>query len=606
MSAMAPPRGGLPEAAAAVADPAQAAQEVTELVKASLQDAWREGNSHQEVLDALADLIDVHLDVLGSGAATEAEEAHEAALAACLKLARNLCMGRRAVQEHWRRRGVVEKLAPRLRADLARAAGERSLPWRDAVPSFLANLVAGHAELRVHVMMALFPYGLASAFALCWHRPHLAFVLAQNLFAPGEANVGTRFPSLQQLLETPEGHVVIHLMLSLLRGEGGPAEEETPAEVLAREWATIFFHSLWSQGGFPHVYRGIRRMQADTLHVFFCQAALPAGVSPDVAMLALARLVPRLCCHGEAVGLLWHTLHGLLIGPGAGPDGEGCRGDDKPSAGRELARVLLSDEAFVCLASEEMADACSQVALRWKLPWRPEAASEEACAALGVDAAHVDVPALAAAAAEEALVGPAAAEDDGAGREGAAEGAAEAESGLWSRGAGGPFEELMQAAMALSVVPRDAVPFPPRLAAALLSANIALIDALHRVRFGDVARGEAPKKEPSKEAQEASKACLLIDQVRLCGNVLYSNPPAQAFARLTTGLKALLSHCYSDPEVPMLREVGVFAVRNATVGCRENQQAVADLLAERKAAASAAGPGAGLQPPLMAEFGLEV
>ena len=36
---------------------------------------------------------------------------------------------------------------------------------------------------------------------------------------------------------------------------------------------------------------------------------------------------------------------------------------------------------------------------------------------------------------------------------------------------------------------------------------------------------------------------------------------AAEFLRLSGGLPTLLSHCYADPELPLLREAGVYAVR---------------------------------------------
>lgn len=556
--------GGLPELAVAALDPRSAAQRLAELVRESLQEDWRRENSHAAVLERLADLIVLHLDALdGDAGACD----HEAAACNCLKLARNLCAGQPRVQEHWRRRGVVEKLAPRLRADMARPE-ERGGPWCDAVASFLAQVVAGNPEMRVHAMLTLFPYGLAAALSLCWQRPHRAFLLAQNLFAseaegPSEAS--------GQLLETPEGHCVLFLLLSLLRGEG--VSEGGAGDAQAREWATIFFYGLWRRGGFPAAYRGVRRLSAERVQAFLCQAAAPAP--PEGTAVALSRVAPRLCGQADAVGLLWHTVHGVL---------------GEAEEGRRLALALLQED-FAALLAEEMAEACVDVAAAWGLDFRA-APSPEALAALGVEASMV-VTADLAARAVEARGGPAPGDGD----------AAEAVASVWGRGEG-PFAELTQAALELSAVRGAAGAFPLPLAGALLTSNIALIEALHRLRFGDVSSSVA-KRELAQEAVAAAQACQLVDQVRLCGNLLYGLPAAQNFARLTNGLRVLLSHCYADHDLPMLREVGIFAVRNATHTNVASQEVVRELLAERRAVDERERQ-AQAAPPSIEEFGFGV
>merc|ERR1711871_1301610 len=113
-------------------------------------------------------------------------------------------------------------------------------------------------------------------------------------------------------------------------------------------------------------------------------------------------------------------------------------------------------------------------------------------------------------------------------------------------------------------------PLPPRLAATYLVANLACIDALHRRRFGDPAAGVKSDLSP-KEAAELQETCCMLEQMRLCGNVLYGNRAAQDFVRVTGGLRVLLSNCYADEHLPMLRENGVFAIRNATHQNLENQ-----------------------------------
>eukprot|EP00913_Durusdinium_trenchii_P018323 g17213.t1 len=52
----------------------------------------------------------------------------------------------------------------------------------------------------------------------------------------------------------------------------------------------------------------------------------------------------------------------------------------------------------------------------------------------------------------------------------------------------------------------------------------------------------------------------------------------------------LLSHCYADPELPLLREAGVYAVRNATKHSEKTRDAVRSILAERRVRDAAAGP----------------
>lgn len=347
------------------------------------------------------------------------------------------------------------------------------------------------------------------------------------------------------------------------------------------------------------------------VHGFVCQAALPAGGSQEVVELVLGRLMPRLCGQGESIGLLWHTLHGLLNGPSAG--------DEVPlgaPAAVELVRGLLADEAFVALAVEELAAACGQLAARWSLPWQLEAPTEEACVAVGLDAAALGALAAtwerppAAAAAGVAAPAEAAAADEDADAVAVAIAAVALDSDeavcAWTSGAEGPYEEMVQALLALTSAPRGDAALPPVLCAGVLSVSVALVDALHRLRFGDVARGEALKRRPDDAAQAASRACLLVDQVRLCSNVLYGNRCAQDFARLTRGLQVLLSHCYSDAEVPLLREAGVFAVRNSTCENKENQEAIRQILAERKAAIAAAGPEVALESPPIEEFGFGI
>ncbi|CAK9110521.1 unnamed protein product, partial [Durusdinium trenchii] len=92
--------------------------------------------------------------------------AHELAAAACLKLARNLSVENAEIQARWWRRGLPERLAVQARCDLAAPGGERSAAWCEAVPSFMANVVANNPELRKEALEALWPHGLAAVLAI--------------------------------------------------------------------------------------------------------------------------------------------------------------------------------------------------------------------------------------------------------------------------------------------------------------------------------------------------------------------------------------------------------------------------------------------------------
>jgi len=137
-------------------------------------------------------------------------------------------------------------------------------------------------------------------------------------------------------------------------------------------------------------------------------------------------------------------------------------------------------------------------------------------------------------------------------------------------------------------------------------ACTSLAGALHKLRFGDVSAGEAPRKTPAEKAQQASKALMLVDIIRLAGNLMYKNADMQELARQTNGLQILSSHCYSDHELPMLREVGVFAIRNATYGNLANQEEIRKILSQRKQTAASQSPDAGAPTPAIAEFGFDV
>lgn len=315
--------------------------------------------------------------------------------------------------------------------------------------------------------------------------------------------------------------------------------------------------------------------------------------------MALGRLASRLCRPGEAVGLLWHTVHGLLAGPSA--SAEPVEEDQsEQSAAITLAKVLLEDVGFTQVLGQQLSEACLSVAAAHGLDWSPTPPSDEACTALGVSVADLDLQALAtscrASVDNEVLAEPQT--DDVAS---AAQGDDKPDP-VWAGGGDGPYRELFLAALEVTARHRSAgVVLSPQLIGTVLVGSTEMLEVLHRRRFGDLSAGGAPKREAAPEAVEAARACLIVDHVRLCGNVLYEQPSAQNFIRLTSGLKALLSHCYADPELPMLREVSVFAVRNATHGCVENQAAARGLLAVQRKAAAEQG-GSGPLPPGAAEF----
>eukprot|EP00435_Cladocopium_sp_Y103_P016356 s351_g4.t1 len=175
----------------------------------------------EELLTRLGDLLELHLARLagfaaeGDGSMRLQKEApapavvaaHEEAAAACLKLARNLAVGNPEIQAgRWWRRGLVERLAVQARCDLATPSGERSAAWCEAVPSFMANVLANNPELRAEALEALWPHGLSAVLAMCWRRPDHGFLLLQNLFSGGHR---------QRL---GQDGCVFHMILSLLRG----------------------------------------------------------------------------------------------------------------------------------------------------------------------------------------------------------------------------------------------------------------------------------------------------------------------------------------------------------------------------------------------------
>ncbi|CAE8686354.1 unnamed protein product [Polarella glacialis] len=518
----------------------------------------------------------------------------------------------------WWRRGLVERLAVQARADLAAPGGERGAAWCEAVPSFIANVLAGNPELRSEALDALFPSGLAAVLALCWRRPDLAFVLMQNLFAvPAGSCPGSNHPA-RKLVESAEGHFVLYLLLSLLWSVGADGDEaprggaSEASSAKAREWASIFFFDLWAAGIFAPAYRGVQRMGAAQLHSFLCAVASVPGwgalrindgsaaatASSASALESFGRLMGRLCSQREALGLLWHTVHGLLAGPEAAADagGSSLGGGSQGSEAARLASALLCDSDFVDLAAEEMVASLAVLAGAWQLDWSPAPVTAEACAALGIDPVDLELLQLAPREdkdncqlrqAETTTKAPAWG-DSAAGGE-----AIEATKARAVADGNGFFRELLLTAIELAAIPRAAGSMlPPRLVGVYLSGNVSLIAALHHLRFGAAAVAvtgtKLPARQASASAVEAAKACNLVLQLRLCGNVLYDSDRARDFLLLSGGLPALLSHCYADPELPLLREAGVFAVRNLTKHSEEVRQAVRELLAERRSVASAA------------------
>ncbi|CAJ1405348.1 unnamed protein product [Effrenium voratum] len=474
--------------------------------------------------------------------------AAEAAGAACLKLARNLAAGCSDIQARWWRRGLVERLAVQARCDLAAPGGQRSLAWCEAVPSFMANVVAGNEELRAEALQALQPHGLAAVLALCWQRPDHGFLLLQNLCAGGG-------------LDISHGGL-LYMVLSLLRA----VEEVSPAVAAkAKDWAAIFFSSLWSQGLFAEVFASVKKVTPAELHGFLhASAAVPGwgalkpGAAKSSAEESFGLIMSRMCGRREALGLLWHTIRGLL-GSLDSEQGDGV-GAASPEALR-LARRLLGDDSFVDLARQEMSAALVRLAAAHSLKLELDIAPASACEVLTLHAEDLDVAALAARGLEEHEQS----EEEGA------------------------FREMLLCAVDLAALPCGT--FPPKLAGLYLWGNVKLMAALHHLRFGTAAVAETGVELPARQepksgdptaAVKAAFAGQLVTQLRLCGNVLFESPEAAEFLRLSGGLPTLLSHCYADPELPLLREAGIFAVRNATQHSSATREEVKQLLAERR------------------------
>jgi len=384
-------------------------------------------------------------------------------------------------------------------------------------------------------------------------------MLVQTLLPAPDPAGGAAPQPLALLSDTEDGHCVLFVLASLLfRGGVGMSESREAVSERAWEWASIFMQSLLTSGGFVPAYLGVQRLTVETLHAFWCSAVgLPTGVKATAPAGVLERLVGRLCHRSEVLGLFWHSVSGL----------------DSPP----VAEALLADPGLEDVAARELAGSLAALAREWGLAWRPPApVPTEACLAFGVQESEVDVRLLAAGAEEDGL--------------GACGGEAE--------GRGVVFGQLLSALVTLSGGPA-AGRFPARLAAVCLAACVSFLDALHRLRFGEnVEESVAKKAKPPPEAVEASRACSLIDQVRLCANLLYERRAAQDFVRHIGGLRVLLCHCYADGELPLLREVGVFAVRNASHGNAENQGVMRELLASR----AGDGPSADVFDPVSGDL----
>jgi len=534
---------GLPSLEEVASHAAAQAEVMRNLVRESLSKEWRDRQvCDAEGLDALVALTVAHLNLLEEPRGGGDLSPHEETSAACFKLARNLCVEQPNVQEYWWSSGLVARLTQRVVADVA-LADERGAAWSEAVPGFLLNVVAGNVELRARAVEAWFPATLAAACALCWRRPELAFMLVQTLVASEDLSTTTAsaMPLAWRLVETEDGHCVVFILLSLLfRGGVGIERNREQVGPKAWEWASIFLHGLFMGGGFKSAYSGLREMTVGRLHGFWCTTTgVPAG-SPQAPPGVLERLVGRLCQRTEVLALLWNTVHAL---------------DSK-----ELFVKLLADEDFLSIFMQEFVSEASDLAMALELQWHPQV-SAEACAAMGVPVKDFDMMKLSS---DRTNVG-----EDG---------------GSPPKASGELFGELCLAISALASAPRPDAELSPRLVATCLVVCTTFLDALHRLRFGDLAAGISGtlKRTPPPEAAEASRTCHHIEQVRVCANMLYQNRKAQDFLRLNDGLRVLLSQCYADEELPLLREVAVFAVNNATRHNLENQEAARLMLAERR------------------------
>lgn len=539
----------LPDISAVQTDPKSVVVTVSGFVRNSLQEKWRHEHSDFQFLDRLCDLIGASLDALVQiavvtdvsgalqGSCTD-DNAAEDACVSCLKLARNLCACGSAVQKHLWARGIVAKVVGRVQADWSTRKVPRQRIWCETVPGFVANSVAGCPVLQRRACDELFPLGLAAICALCWSRPQLAFVLVQNVLADEGDSGGGR------LAQTPEGHCILFLLLSLLHAddENTANEDQEKREAATREWATIFFSSLWNRGAFFLVYSGVRNLKVHYLQAFLCSMVKdPGGDRPPQGIEYLG---DRMCGLADARGLLWHTLQGLLVG--------------QDSNVSDLAEQLLSDDDFVQLAVEEMMLSLAALSDQFSIAWSAVAPTAEAVETLGSFDLDLGLPVTRQCA------------------------DAQAEDTAYCGLVGISFRELCRCAAELAVAPvHSGVVYSGRFIGAYLVGNVSFLDALHRLRFGDVNRTTLKGVTPSEESYVASTECYMFEQLRLVGNVVGRDRRAQDFVRMTGGLRVLLSHCHADPKLPLLREYGIIAVRNAVTDNEANRQMVRVMIAQR-------------------------
>lgn len=462
----------------------------------------------------------------------------------------------------------MESLFRRLRED-ATLPDDRGAAWCEAVPGFLSNAIAGNDELRSRARDAWFPGSAAIVCSLCSRRPELAFMFLQTLASDGrraEDATGslTEAPPLIQQLATTEDGLGSHR-------KGGVGMSRDDVSQKAWEWASIFFHTLWMFGAFESAYKGVKSLTVAQLHSFWCSVNGFVQGRADAPPGVLELLVSRLCTRVEVLSLFWNTIHAL---------------ESKP-----LLTRLLNDPGFISVTTHELADAANRLACSYGLVLHPAQIGLEASGSLGLSPEDF--------VATTSILLPAAAFEEHSPDQTATE---VGDQAVCAR----LFAEICHAMLALSGDSRSRNSFPMSLAGPCLVTHVAFIDALHRMRFGNISDG-VPKSKPTPEVVEASRACLLVEQVRICANLVYEDRRAQDFLRLTDGLRVVLCHCYADPELPLLREAGVFAVRNATDGNATNQAYARELLSAGWKASKQGAEGDSASGPAMvhpAELGL--
>eukprot|EP00913_Durusdinium_trenchii_P018324 g17214.t1 len=112
---------------------------------------------------------------------------------------------------------------------------------------------------------------------------------------------------------------------------------------------------------------------------------------------SFGRVMARLRTRCEALGLLWHTVRGLL----GGLESEDMTSSAASPERLRIAQMLLSDAQFVALAAREMSAAILSLAATWKLELDLAPVPPEAAQALGVAAEQLDLGKLAKEAFEE-------------------------------------------------------------------------------------------------------------------------------------------------------------------------------------------------------------